>query len=109
MKLLLDENLPIKLKDYFSDKHQIFTVRELEWSGKKNGELLGLMTLKGFEALITIDKNLKHQQNLNKFDIKIIILNSPDNKLSTLEPYIKELEIRLSRSIGENIMEINIQ
>jgi hypothetical protein len=67
------------------------------------------MTLKGFEALITIDKNLKHQQNLNKFDIKIIILNSPDNKLSTLEPYIKELEIRLSRSIGENIMEINIQ
>jgi predicted nuclease of predicted toxin-antitoxin system len=32
MKLLLDENLPIKLKDYFSDKHQIHGKRiRMEW------------------------------------------------------------------------------
>jgi hypothetical protein len=63
------------------------TVRELEWSGKKNGELLELMKKNELEALITIDKNLKHQQNLKKLGLVIIILNSPDNKLSTLEPY----------------------
>jgi predicted nuclease of predicted toxin-antitoxin system len=108
MKLLLDENLPIKLKGYFSEKHQIFTVRELEWSGKKNGELLELMEKKEFEALITIDKSLQHQQNLKEFGLIIIILNSPDNKLSTLEPYIKKLEIILSKPINQNLIGIDI-
>jgi hypothetical protein len=31
MKLLLDENLPIKLKEYFSDVHQILTIKEMNW------------------------------------------------------------------------------
>lgn len=108
MKLLLDENLPVKIKSYFSDIYVVATVREMEWSGKKNGELLGLMTLNGFDALITIDKNLKFQQNIKKFDVKIFILNSRDNKLKTLEPFIKELENKLSGSIQENVIEINI-
>lgn len=109
MKLLLDENLPIKLKTHFSKIHTVFTVREMEWSGRKNGELLNLMTLNGFDALITIDKNLKHQQNLGKYDIKIIILNSPDNKLKTLEPYIVELENQLTKAIKKNVIEITVE
>lgn len=55
MKLLLDENLPIKLKEFFSNTYVISTVREQDWSGKRNGELLGLMIDRGFEALVTID------------------------------------------------------
>ena len=108
MKLLLDENLPIKLKINFSKKHQIFTVRELGWSGKKNGELLELMKKKDLEALITIDKNIKYQQNLKKLDLVIIILNSPDNKLPTLEPYIKKLEIILFEGVNQKFIEIDI-
>lgn len=109
MKLLLDENLPVKLKNFFSNKHRVSTVSDMEeWSGKKNGELLGLMTLRGFDCLVTVDKNLKYQQNLNKFDIKIIILNAPDNKLSTLEPFITELEQKVSASIDKNVIKINI-
>jgi predicted nuclease of predicted toxin-antitoxin system len=108
MNLLLDENLPIKLKSYFSDNHSIKTVREMNWSGKKNGELLELMILQGFEALVTIDKNLNYQQNIRQFNILIIILNSPDNKLKTLEPYIKELELKLSRTLREKVIENNI-
>jgi predicted nuclease of predicted toxin-antitoxin system len=70
MKRLLDENLPIKLKHFFSDKHEVKTVCEQGWRRKKNGELLGLMTLNGFDGLITIDKNLVHQQNIGRSDIK---------------------------------------
>lgn len=99
MKLLLDENLPIKLKSYFSDIHDIWTVCEMSWSGRRNGDLLELMTLNGFDALVTIDKNLKHQQNLKNLTIKIIILDSPDNKLKTLEPFILALEKKLSKPL----------
>ena len=107
MKLLLDENLPIKLKIFFSNDHSVTTVNEMRWSGKRNGELLGLMTLNGFDGLITIDKNLKHQQNLNKFDIRIVILNAPDNKLSTLKPFVKNLEKEISKPLEKNVIEIN--
>lgn len=64
MKILLDENLPKKLKINFGAEHEVFTVREKGWNGKQNGELLGLLTLGGFDAFVTIDKNLQHQQNL---------------------------------------------
>ncbi len=60
MKLLLDENLPKRLKEDFSD-YEVFTVRELGWNGIKNGELLRLMIENGFNALLTFDKNLQHQ------------------------------------------------
>ena len=42
MKLLLDENLPKKLKQDFSE-FEINTVAEMGWAGKTNGELLKLM------------------------------------------------------------------
>jgi hypothetical protein len=42
MKLLLDENLPKRLKTDFPT-HEIFTVREQDWNGIKNGELMQLL------------------------------------------------------------------
>ncbi len=60
MRLLLDENLPGRLKYDFSD-HEIYTVRDKGWQGIKNGELLKLMTEEKFDALLTFDKNLQHQ------------------------------------------------
>ena len=43
MKILLDENLPKKLKLNFGVDFEIFTVGEMGWNGRKNGELLGLI------------------------------------------------------------------
>jgi hypothetical protein len=91
MKILLDENLPKKLKLDFAGQHSVSSVREMEWLGKKNGELLGLMVLSGFDAFVTIDKNLRHQQNISRFPIMIFVLDSPNNRIDTLQPYIKKL------------------
>ena len=83
MKLLLDENLPKRLKQDFLN-HEIFTVRDKGWNGKQNGELLNLMIADGFDALLTFDKNLKYQQNFNKYSIPVIVLNAEDNTYFTL-------------------------
>lgn len=109
MKLLLDENLPTKLKGFFSEGHQLFTVKDMKWQGKKNGELLGLLTFNGFDAFITVDKNLKYQQNLGKFRIKIFILNASDNKLTTLEPFVPLIEKSLENSSPNNFIELSIE
>ena len=61
MKLLLDENLPKRLKLDFSE-HEIYTVSDKGWSGKKNGELMELSIAENFDALFTFDKNLQLQK-----------------------------------------------
>lgn len=61
MKLLLDENLPKRLKLDFNE-HEIYTVRDKGWNGIENGELLKLLVADNFDALLTFDKNC----NINK-------------------------------------------
>jgi hypothetical protein len=72
----------------------------MEWLCKKNGELLGLATFNSFDIFLTLDKNLKFQQSIHKFDLKFIILLSIDSKHQTLQPYINKVKILLS---SENI------
>jgi hypothetical protein len=52
MLLLLDENLPKKLKNDFP-RHQVFTIKERGWNGLKNGVLLQKLLENNFDALIT--------------------------------------------------------
>lgn len=55
MRLLLDENLPKRLKLDFPEQ-EIYTVRDKEWNGIKNGEFLKLMIKNNFDALLTFEK-----------------------------------------------------
>jgi hypothetical protein len=57
MKILIDESLPRKLKAELSD-FEVSTVPEMGWAGKKNGELLGLMSGR-FDVFLTMDRNLR--------------------------------------------------
>ncbi len=91
MLLLLDENLPKRLKLDFPE-HQIFTVRDRQWNGIKNGELLKLLLGNSFNALLTFDKNLQHQQNLSKYTITVFVLTAQINQykeLTRLTPKVK--------------------
>ena len=94
MKILLDECVTKHLKPHLSN-HQVSTVRELGWSGVKNGKLMTLCVENGFEILLTIDKNLHHQQNLDKYPITIVILNSLTSKVEGLIAFLPELESQL--------------
>lgn len=92
MRLLLDENLPNRLKLDFED-HEIFSIREMGWNGIKNGELMKLLIENKFDALLTFDKNLQYQQNFSKYSICVFILTATINRysvLTTLTPIIKK-------------------
>ncbi len=106
MKLLLDENLPKRLKlDYL--EHEIYTVREKGWNGIKNGQLLQLLAENKFDALLTFDKNLQHQQNFKKYTIAVFVLSAQINSysvLSKLTPLIKEYLISGTLPMGPIIV-----
>jgi len=89
MKILLDENLPRKLKHSFGE-HETYTVTEMGWSGKKNGELLQLLQTNGFDALITSDIRLPLQQPLQEFKVAVVLLRADNNRLQTLKELIPE-------------------
>lgn len=108
MKLLLDESLPTQLNLAFGPNHEAFTVRQMNWQGKKNGELLGLMTLNGFDGLVTIDKNLSHQQNLSRFPLTIFVLNAPNNKLQILQPFVTQLITQLAHPVPTGLVVIEL-
>ena len=84
--------MPKRLKLDFPE-HEIYTVRDKKWNGIKNGELLKLLVENSFDAVLTYDKNLQHQQNLSKFTITVFVLTAKINayvELTRLTPKIKE-------------------
>ena len=98
MRLLLDENLPKRLKQDFP-AHKVFTVRDKQWNGITNGELLKLMLADGFHALLTFDKNLQHQQNFTKYTLTVFVLNAPINTYAELTKLSDQLNEFLA--VGE--------
>ena len=91
-RVLLDENLDRRLKAYFSDKFEVVSVPDLGWQSKKNGELLAAMAGEKFDYLLTADKNLRYQQNLAAFKIKVLILLVYDVRLTFLRHAVGEIE-----------------
>ncbi|MEO8074185.1 MAG: hypothetical protein ABI891_08460 [Acidobacteriota bacterium] len=106
MKILIDENLPLKLKESFGKSHEVYTTREMDWQGKQNGELLGLMILDGFEGFVTMDKNLQNQQNLDKFAITIFVLRGKNNKLETLQNLVPLVLDEIENGVTVGVIEI---
>ncbi|HLG36156.1 MAG TPA: hypothetical protein VI757_14860 [Bacteroidia bacterium] len=78
----------------------------MEGKGKKNGELPGLMTFKGFDVFVTRDKNLRHQQNISKFKLIVIILIAKDNRDETIQPLINKVKTLLKKKSVSGIFEI---
>lgn len=68
----------------------MLTVTERGWSGIKNGRLLALADGE-FNLFLTVDQNLKYQQNLTAFSIAIILLVARNNRLQTLLPLMPEV------------------
>jgi predicted nuclease of predicted toxin-antitoxin system len=107
MKLLFDENLPERLKDDLTT-HQISTVKDEGWGSIKNGNLLRLMIAAGFDALITCDRRLCYQQNLNKYPIPIIILRAKRNEYDNLRLLVPELKALLRSNLKPGPHELTL-
>lgn len=76
MKILLDENVPQKLRLLVEGSHTVATAWFQGWSGLKNGALLDAAEEAGFELFITADQGLSFQQNLTGRKIALVVLST---------------------------------
>ena len=57
MRILLDESLPRRLARLIPD-HEVRTVRQMGWAGRRNGLLLRLAA-REFDVFLTADQNVE--------------------------------------------------
>lgn len=95
MRILLDENVPVDLGSLLLG-HDIQTASGLGWDGVKNGELL--LRMRGrFDALVTMDRNLPHQQNLAVQPFSVVLVQAPSNRMVHLRPLVPDILAILGR------------
>lgn len=63
--------------------HESQTVRERGWGSTKDGKLLELAQ-EEFDVLLTADKNLPYQQNLDHFNLAVVIFAGPSKRYQDL-------------------------
>jgi len=90
MRVLLDENVDRLLKDLFPSEFEVVTVRERGWTGMKNGDLLRAAELE-FDSLVTMDRNLEHQQDLRRFDLAVVVVQARGNAYAQVAPLVPQL------------------
>lgn len=84
MRVLIDECAPRALKSSLMEHgHDCRTVQESGWAGKENGELLDLAEAE-FDVFVTLDTNLRYQQNLTGRRIAVVVIVSRSNRLPSL-------------------------
>lgn len=80
MKILLDECVPVRLIN-FLDGFDVSSVNKEKWTSLRNSELLKTAIDAEFDVFVTVDKNLQYQQNLNEYNVAIVVFDVHYNRL----------------------------
>jgi len=105
LKIFLDHCVPKRLLRLLSE-HEVKTAYQMGWAAKKNGELLRLVE-SDFEVFLTVDQNLRHQQNLAYSSLKFIVLVASNNQYDSLALPIPQVKAALTKPVPGDVIEIS--
>lgn len=95
MRVILDECIPRPLSAELAG-HEVTTVQKQGWASTTNGKLIKLIEDAGFEAFVTMDRNLPQQQTLQGRAFGVVILRARSNKLDLLAPLAPDILVALA-------------
>lgn len=99
MKTIVDEGVPRKIVFPLRGAGCSIDPFPNAWKGYKNGELLKVVAAAGYGCILTCDKNLAHQQNLNAAGLALVVL--PTHDLAALLGIVDRIAQAISRaSVG---------
>jgi hypothetical protein len=105
LKIFLDHCVPKRLLRLLPE-HEVKTAFQMGWAAKKNGELLKL-TEGEFEVFITVDQNLRYQQNLASSRLTVIVLIAASNRYDDLAPLILQVKTALTNLVPGDVVEVS--
>ncbi len=106
MLVLFDNGTPRTLARYLVGRHTVTEARARKWDELVNGDLLEAAESAGFEVLVTVDKNLRYQQNLAKRKIALVVLGQ--GRWSLIQPHIPRVVAAVDVAIPGSYAEIEM-
>lgn len=79
MKIFLDEQLHVNMRIHLSS-FNVFEPKDFGWQGLQNGALREKLNEYNFDIFITADKNIPFQQNFQKINFAIALIDTPTMK-----------------------------
>jgi predicted nuclease of predicted toxin-antitoxin system len=83
VNILLDECVPARFARSLVG-HSVTTVQKRGWAGIKNGDLLALAE-KEFDAFVTVDRKIAHQQDITNLRIPVLLIRARTNRLERIQ------------------------
>ena len=105
IRVLLDENLPRKLK--WSLDAEVVTVPERGWGGIKNSRLLRLAASE-FDVLLTMDRGMEYQQNLREIDLCLMVLSAASNDIDDLLPLAPSINAAFAKVVPGHLIHVTV-
>ncbi len=103
MRVLLDEMLPIGLRALLPD-HDVATAAYVGLAGVSNGEMLRRAASEGFDVIITLDRGIPHQQDLDQHGIGLVLI--AHNDLDRIQRYVEALRQAVSNAKPGSVVRV---
>jgi hypothetical protein len=103
--ILLDNNAPRGPARALTG-HTITEARERGWAMLKNGDLLRVAEEAGFDVMVTSDKSIKHQQNLEGRKIALVVLTQ--GRWGLVRRMLAEIAAAVNATVPGNYTEVAI-
>ncbi len=94
MRILIDHCVDWRLKRAFPS-HDVKSTQEMGWEVLQNGELLKAAG-PSFDVFLTVDRNIRNQQNLSMLPIAVVVLIAASNRTEDLQPLAPTVELSIS-------------
>jgi predicted nuclease of predicted toxin-antitoxin system len=109
MRIAIDEDIPNELTPLFRGPGLVVEhVEDLGFKGKKNGELLTLLS-GTYDVLVTGDTNLEHQQNLQNFAIAVVVIHPRRLVVDQIKPLIPQAVAAFAAATKHAVTTIGVE
>jgi hypothetical protein len=105
MRILLDACVPRGIRKSLPG-HEVRTAPEMGWGDLDNGDLLDAMNGR-FDALVTVDKGIPHQQHVTGRSLGVVVLRAKSNRLPDLLRLVPALLAVLSDLKAGTVKEVS--
>ena len=103
MKVLLDEMLPIGVRE-FLPSHEVYSAAYAGLAGISNGEMIRRAIDAGFDVIVTLDRGIPHQQNLERSGIGFVLVLH--NDADRIRPYADDLRRSVAQATVGTVIRV---
>jgi hypothetical protein len=105
MRVLFDHGTPAPLIPFLTG-HLVTKAKDRGWDTLSNGDLLNVAEASGFDVLLTTDKNIRYQQNLEGRRIAIVVLSTP--QWAVVKLHVDKIAVALDAAIQASYVEVEL-